>query len=246
MPVYKDEARGTWYFVARIKTKNGNTKQIKRRGFAKKKEAKEAEQKAKNEAENTSDVTFAEVCNSYFDWYVLRRKQSSINVIKNIIFNHLMDEFGHRKIDKITPAHVVAFQNKIIQEYSPDFLKKIHTTLSAIFNYSIRTYGSKKNPAKIAGNFDVKKKKRINYWEYDEYKKFIEEVEESLYEAFFETLYYSGARKGELLALTWDDVDFEEGSIDINKTEYNRQVTEPKTEESIRKIMMPGFVLNKL
>ena len=44
----------------------------------------------------------------------------------------------------------------------------------------------------------------------------------------FSTLYYSGARKGELLALTWADINFEESTIDINKTEYNRQVTKPK------------------
>lgn len=246
MPVYKDTDRGTWYFVTRVKTHDGRTKQVKRRGFKKKKDAKEAESKAILEAESFDTLTFSKVAHDYFEWYEKRRKQSSINVIKNIIFNHLLDEFGHRQIKEITPAHVMSYQNKIINEYSPDFLKKIHTTLSAVFGFANKFHSITNNPAKVAGNFEIEKTSRINYWEYEEYNRFIEVVDDPLYRAFFSTLYYSGARKGELLALTWEDVDFEEGSIDINKTEYHRQVTEPKTKASIRKILLPSFVMKRL
>ena len=44
----------------------------------------------------------------------------------------------------------------------------------------------------------------------------------------FLTLYYSGMRKGELLALTWGDIDFDSNTINIDKTVYNRIVTKPK------------------
>ena len=53
-----------------------------------------------------------------------------------------------------------------------------------------------------------------------------------MYKAF-STLYYSGARKGELLALTWEDINFEEKAININKTDYNRQITQPKQKHPI-------------
>ena len=33
----------------------------------------------------------------------------------------------------------------------------------------------------------------------------------------FSTLYYSGARKGELLALTWEDINFEEKQLTLIK-----------------------------
>lgn len=71
-------------------------------------------------------------------------------------------------------------------------------------------------------------------------------VDDELYRAFFTTLYFSGARKGELLALTWADVDFENNLIDINKTEYNRIVTTPKTKSSIRINPMPQKVMELL
>lgn len=50
----------------------------------------------------------------------------------------------------------------------------------------------------------------MNFWEFDEFHQFIDSVDDLLYKTFFSTLYYSGARKGELLALTWEDINFEE------------------------------------
>lgn len=246
MTIYKDEKRGTYYFVVRVKQNDGTIKQVKRRGFKTKPEAKRAEALALVNNEQTNSLTFQEAAINYFNWYCQRRKQSSINVIKNIIFNHLIKEFGSTKLDKITPVHVMKFQNKIINNYSPDFLKKIHTTLSAVFNFAIKFNGHSSNPAKITGNFELETNKRMNYWEFNEFKEFINVVDELLYKAFFFTLYYSGARKGELLALTWNDVDFNNCSIDINKTEYNRQITKPKTKASNRVILLPDFVIDLL
>jgi len=244
--VYKDKERGTYFFVVRVRQFDGTQKQVKRRGFKTKKDAREAEAKMLVEKETNSSLTFEHLADSYFNWYTQRRKQSSINTIKNAIYNHLIKEFGKMKIDCITARHVMDYQNKMINEYSAEYLKKFHTTLSAIFNFGIKFHGLTSNPARIAGNFQKESKKRINFWEFEEFKQFISTVDELMYKAFFSTLYYSGARKGELLALTWEDINFEEKTIDINKTEYNRQVTVPKTKASNRIIMLPSFVMNLL
>lgn len=124
MVIYKDEKRGTYYFVTRVRQLDGTLKQVKRRGFKTKKEAREAEAKVLVEKETNSSLTFTQVADSYYDWYTQRRKQSSINVIKNIIYNHLLKEFGKLKIDQITAKHIMNYQNKIINDYSAEFLKK--------------------------------------------------------------------------------------------------------------------------
>ncbi|MEW4150658.1 tyrosine-type recombinase/integrase [Bacillus thuringiensis] len=242
MVVYKDKERGTYFFVVRVRQFDGTQKQVKRRGFKTKKEAREAEAKMLVEKETNSTLTFAQVPDSYFDWYCQRRKQTSIKVIKNVIYNHLQKEFGKLKVDQITAKHIMYYQNKIIGNYSADTLKKIHAVLSSIFNFAIKFHGLTSNPARIAGNFELESNKRMDYWEFDEFQKFIDVVDDLLYDSFFSTLYYSGARKGELLALTWDDVDFTEKTIRINKTEYNRQVTKPKTKASNRIILLPTLV----
>ncbi|MBW3492744.1 site-specific integrase [Bacillus sp. FDAARGOS_1420] len=246
MVVYKDKERGTYFFVVRVRQFDGTQKQVKRRGFKTKKEAREAEAKMLVEKETNSNLTFAQVADSYFDWYCQRRKPSSINVIKNIIYNHLLGEFGKMKIDQITAKHVMHYQNKIIHTYSADSLKKIHTVLSSIFNFSTKFHGLTRNPARIAGNFELESNKRMNFWEFNEFQCFIKVVDDPLYRAFFSTLYYSGARKGELLALTWEDVDFNTKSIKIDKTEYKRQITKPKTKAANRNILLPSLVMGLL
>lgn len=57
---------------------------------------------------------------------------------------------------------------------------------------------------------------------------------------------YCCIRKGELLALTWGDIDFENNIINVDKTVYNRIITKPKTSSSIRKIHMPKHVMRLL
>ncbi|MGE6619274.1 tyrosine-type recombinase/integrase, partial [Bacillus mycoides] len=180
----------------------------------------------------------------YVTYYI--STNSSCNLLIQLIYTHLLDEFGKMKIDRITAKHVMDYQNKIIHKYAADYLKKIHTVLSSIFNFAIKFHGSTINPAKIAGNFEKEANRRMNFWEFEEFKQFIRSVDDPLYKAFFATLYYSGARKGELLALTWADINFKEQTIDINKTSYNRQITKPKTKASTRIIMLPSLVIDLL
>lgn len=63
---------------------------------------------------------------------------------------------------------------------------------------------------------------------------------------------YSGLRIGELLALTWNDVDLENGTLTVNKTchdgidadgVFGRFVDEPKTQSSLRSIPIPKQIL---
>ena len=57
-------------------------------------------------------------------------------------------------------------------------------------------------------------------------------------------------RRGELLALQWNDLNFETGELHICRQVYHvkgsMQITEPKTKSSIRTIILPKVVLNVL
>lgn len=243
MPVYKDPKRDTYYFVTRI-----NGKQVKRRGFESKREAKRAEAEAilnydEMELENP---TFEFIANEYLEWYKKRRKLSSYTKISSIVNIHLIPHFGNKKLLSIRARDITKYQDKIIDNFAASHVKKIHTVLSAIFNYAIKQEFTKDNPARTVGNVDLEEDKHINFWILDEFKTFIKHVDEFIYYTLFMVLYYSGMRKGELLALTWADIDFESNMININKTAYNRVITKPKTSASIRKIKMPKHVMRLL
>lgn len=246
MAVYKDKERGTWYFTARVKQLDGTTKQIKRRGFKTKREATLAEAKAVTAEPEAKDMLFEELAEMYLEWYAARRKQSSSNKIGSILKTHLIPTFGKRKITEIRPADIMDFQTELIEKYSGHHAKRICTTLTSTFNFARRREYIVDNPSQVVGTGDITLSKRIDYWTLEEFKKFIAHVDEFVYYTLFMTLYYSGMRKGELLALTWKDIDFENNKIDINKTEYQRQITTPKTAASIRKIIMPSHTMSLL
>lgn len=89
----------------------------------------------------------------------------------------------------------------------------------------------------------------------DEQKRFIAAIKDHKSEILFLTAIYSGLRQGELFALTWNDINFEENYIDVNKTyKYTANVSRegrssgysmiqtPKTSKSIRKVPIPKFL----
>lgn len=49
----------------------------------------------------------------------------------------------------------------------------------------------------------------MQIWDPEQFKQFINVVNDPLFAALFKTLYLTGIRKGEALALTWKDIDFE-------------------------------------
>lgn len=65
---------------------------------------------------------------------------------------------------------------------------------------------------------------------------------------------YTGLRIGELLSLTWDDVDLQKGIINVSKSchdswengEYVKVIDTPKTENSFRMIPLPKQLLPRL
>lgn len=248
MAIYKDEKRGTYYFITRIPKAGGGTKQVKRRGFRTKPEAKRAEALiiANAEEHNEENVTFEFVGNEYMEWYKKRRKASSYKKVNSIMTVNLIPAFGKKQIDKIRNRDITKFHDDLIDRYSISHAKKIHSILSATFNFAIKQEYIKVNPANIVGNIDLQEKEEINYWVLDEFKEFMQHVDDPFYYTLFMTLYYSGMRKGEMLALTWADIDFDNNTIDINKTAYNRTITTPKTQSSIRVIYMPSHVMRLL
>lgn len=246
MAVYREG--NSWYFITRVTLQNGEVKQIKRRGFDTKREARLAEAELELLYESMEYdqeyVSFSFVANEYLEWYKKRRKLSSYTKISSIVRVHLIPHFGNKLLHRIKPRDITRYQDDLIDaEYAASHIKKIHTTLSAIFGYAIKQEYTKENPASVAGNVELEDNKHMNYWTLEEFKEFISHVDDPMYYALFMTLYYSGMRKGELLALTWSDVDFEQSTINVDKTEYNRQITTTKTKASQRVILMPRHIM---
>ena len=103
------------------------------------------------------------------------------------------------------------------------------------------------NPCRKAGAIGKSKGEPKDFWMQEEFNVFLETVSDKPETRMaFLLLYWTGMRIGELLALTYNDINLEEKTISINKS-YQRlkgkdMITQPKTPKSIRVITMPDFL----
>ena len=146
---------------------------------------------------------------------------------------------------------MLAYRNEENKPYSSSYHKTLHNQLSAIFNYAVRFYDLRSNPASKAGNMGSEERKEMLFWTKEEYQKFSEVMmDKPLSYYAFQMLYWTGIREGELLALTPADFDFEKGTVKISKT-YQRLkgqdvITSPKTKKSNRTVQMPDFLCTEM
>lgn len=248
MTVYKDKKRGTYYYSVYVDLSGGEKKRYLKRGFKSKQEAKKAEIDFlyNFDAEDEENIKFEKIADMYLNWYKKRRKESSYTKIESVVRIHLKPQFEHKKIKEISKREIVKFHDDLLDSLSIASAKKVHTVLSAIFNYAIKLEYLKTNVAREVGNIDMKEPKQMNFWTLDEFKQFIQTVDHLMFRTLFMVLFYGGLRKGEALALTWKDIDFKNKIIDINKTVYHGRITSPKNESSVRKIKMPQHTMKLL
>lgn len=254
MPVYRNKTNKNWRFRTYTNDVFGNRKQYERTGFATKKEAQEAEMKFRmNEKVGISKITFNELWLEYKEYKKLQLKAQSFRSVESRFKNHILPYFKNYKIDKITNNVYLKWQIEIEKlGYKYKYNSSLHGAMVNILNYAIKFHGLKDNIATLTGNFKRKTelKKNVDFWTYEEYQKFIKVVDDLVYKTFFETLYYTGLRQGEALALNWND--FKDGCLNINKTISKEKLNDeyiintPKTNHSIRQVKIDDELINHL
>jgi len=259
MPAYKDEKFKTWFVKFKYRDWRGELKSVSKRGFATKRDALAWEESFKREKSGSADMTFAEFTERYRKDLYPRIKYSTTVTKDTIIDNRIMPYFADKKIVDITTNDIIQWQNEMIRFRDPktgrpltkSYLKTLHNQMSAMMNYAVKFFNLKENPAAKVGNMGSEKDIVINFWTKEEYMKFVEVMmDKPLAYYCFETLYWTGIREGELLALTPADIDFNAKTIKISKTYHylNKQeiITSPKTPKSNRTVSIPDFLAEEL
>lgn len=258
MSVTKDGKTGKWMSQIRVKDWTGKEIHKKKRGFSTKKEALQWERDYISQATGSLGMTFQDFIELYMKDMGQRLKPSTIDNKRFLINLKITPFFGKMPLNEIKPTDVRRWQNQLTsyrdengQSYSQTYLKTINNQLTAIFNYAVKYYSLKENPCHKAGGMGKKNAEEMRFWTKDEFVTFLEAVMDNpASHAIFMTLYYTGMREGELLALTPADVDLDKATIRINKS-YQRLngedvVTTPKTPKSNRVITIPEGLCNCL
>jgi len=261
MPAYKkispSTGRASWYASFYYTDWTGKRKQKKKEGFDTRKAALEYERGFLERQAAAPDMTFSALCDLYLEDYKATRRTTSYEATRFDIERYIRPFFANIQVDAITPATVKQWQAEMMSRknansggrLAPSTLYNIHKELSAVFNYAIKYYKLPSNPARIAGGIGAQKAKHINFWTLDQFKDFQKKLDkDDIHAVAFALLFYTGIRRGELLALTPTDFDFKAGLLSISKNyqRVKRQdvIQPPKTEKGYRKIALPRFIMD--
>lgn len=254
MPAYYNEDTKKWYCKFYYKDWQGSRKQKKKSGFERKKDALEWERSFLDKLAGSPDMAFSSLVELFLEDKKSHVKQRTYINQKRIIELWILPYFKDAPVNSIEPIDIRLWQSEIKESQSQrggslssNYARAIRGALSSIFNFAVRFYKLPCNPCYAAGNLIDSPIKRVDFWTKEEFDRFINTFDKSdPYYIVFLTLYYTGMRIGELLALNLADIDTESGIIHITKTYYFNHgkeiITTPKTPNSIRDILIPTFL----
>jgi integrase len=216
-----------WYFRKSYRSPNGKIKYYKSKRFLTKQEAEQEELLYVTKRDSPTLVKFNIIAMDYFKNLNSTRKQSTVYSYTKDYNNHILPYFESLYINDINISKVKNWALQIEKKgISVSYMNKIYNILCNIFDYAIKNYNIKENPVRLYGPFQEKKDKiikdedKLRYITYDEFNTFISVIDNQLWKTFFTFAYYTGCRRGEIIALTYKDIDFKTNEISINKTLY--------------------------
>lgn len=220
--------RGKVYDVVfRIVTLDGYEKQKKLSGFSSKTLAKEGytdfiTQKCQLVKNNPikkkdaakQDLLVGDLIREYLSTLFNQNKASSIYAKQKIYKTFVLPYFEKTKIKDLTKESLYRWQDSLWQTknartgnfYSYKYLSTVRAHFQTFLGWCESRYGVKNNFAEVEKPKRRIQKTKMQIWKREDFDKFISVVDDPMYHAFFTLLFYTGRRKGEIFALTPNDI----------------------------------------
>ena len=224
------QKRGNFYqYKFEIAKVDGKRKFLSKSGFKTKSEAEKEGVIAYNDYLNTgnsfsaSDMSYSDFLDYWLENYCyINLKYHTIEGYSNIIKNHIKPNIGYFRLSQITRSTLQEFINKIYvnKSFSKNFLNNIKKVIKGSFTYAYETDFIKVNPAiglKLP-KYDIPPEDPAHIFTNEEINLILDRFKNNhcVYYAFL-TAYCTGLRIAEVFALTWDDIDFYNKTISVNK-----------------------------
>ncbi|OAI43522.1 hypothetical protein AYO38_02650 [bacterium SCGC AG-212-C10] len=188
------------------------------------------------------------------DWLASSAKgrlaESTYHGYETIVKSHIVPTIGKVRLAKLTPAQLQRlYRDKLDAGLAPVTVVRIHKVLSSALSEAERHGRVSRNVAKLVQAPRIESSKALAF-SVDQAKAFMEQVAgDRMYAAYMVAL-AAGLRRGELLALEWEDVDLVNSSLAVRhslmKVAGGWRSSDPKTRGSRRVVKLPAFAVEAL
>lgn len=177
------------------------------------------------------------------------------------IYGHIIPELGKIPLDQLAQKDLQQFYTRLkksgrlirTQQFgkglSDAMVRGCHATCRAALEKAVQEGLLRSNPA-VGCKLPPKRGREMQVLSPQELHRFLIQAQaEGYYELFLMDL-CTGLRRGELMALQWDDLDFDTGVLTVKKQVYEvkgkLQLSIPKTRASVRRLVLPPGVVEVL
>ena len=180
---------------------------------------------------------------------------------ENRIYQHIIPELGHIPLSQLTQSDLQQFYHRLkqggrlrrVEQYGPGLsdrmVKSCHVTCRMALDKAVADGLLLKNPAANCKAPATHPREMAVLTGEEIQRLLIQAKEDGCYELLLLEL-STGLRRGEILALQWDDLDFRTGVLRIERQVQRIKgelvVSTPKTRTSSRSVILPGPILNVL
>lgn len=250
----------SWVFIQYSKGLDGKRHQYQSQAYMTEEEAIQAEKIYLNkykDVEVNPHMTFKEAYTIYYDYQKDKIKDSTLKTYRDRIkYMGLLDnvELVNLNWDLYQKWRAQMNKTNLCDRYKTDiqkFIKQIINFAEKQWDFNLRKFYNKLEPFKTPGAL----KKEMDFYEPEEFFKFISVVDDLRYKCFFELLYYCGLRRSEARGLQWKHIDFNNRTLTVSQQVLNPSnsnastewyISSTKTEASNRTIPISTTLLNDL
>lgn len=214
----------------------------------------------KNIVTDAKNLTVGQWLDIWLEDYCIHFKPKTYNSYKDFIRLHIKPELENKKLEKLTSSDLQKLYNSKFKNgrvdgqggLKPRSVERIHTIIHSALEQAVADNLISKNVSKNT-KLPAREIHEARYFTIEEQKNFISNlnIDGSKYDVALLLDLGTGLRKGELLALTWKNIDFKKKQIKVKNNLVRTKdrngisglyIQSPKTKKSIRVVPIPSYL----
>ncbi|RBM19235.1 site-specific integrase [Prauserella sp. PE36] len=251
----------TWRAMAKYRDYDGVTRPVERFGETGAKaerrliEALRDRARMSGHGEITADTMIREVCTLWFDEVKRQGKAAStVDAYDDALRLHVIPSVGGLRVRELTVGVADRFLSSVRDKTGPSAAKHAKTVLSGVMGLATRHEAIDHNPMRDVSPITVERKdaRSLSLEEVRALRGGLRQDEKAVdrdVPALVDFMLGTGMRIGEVLAVTWDALDLEAGTVEIRATVVRKKGVglilqpKPKSQSGWRKLHLPPWLV---